>query len=202
MPSFEAVIFDMDGVLCHLDDDARIAHLVARTGQTSEFVHDAIWGSGFEDRSDKGEFSADEYLDLFGGCLGRSFTRAEWVAYRRSGMTPISEALAIASDVARLVPCALLTNNGHLLAEEIDGLFSELRAIFGDRIWASARFGRQKPDPEIFLQACALLGSRPAETLFIDDRADNVAGAIEAGLQGHVFRGVDGLRACIYGEAV
>jgi putative hydrolase of the HAD superfamily len=40
-----------------------------------------------------------------------------------------------------------------------------------------------------------LLEAKPEETLFVDDREDNVEGARAAGLSAIVFRGADQLRA-------
>jgi FMN phosphatase YigB (HAD superfamily) len=58
----------------------------------------------------------------------------------------------------------------------------------------SARLGAQKPDPEFYHRALALFGFIAHERLFTDDRADNVDGAIAAGLMGHVNAGPDTLR--------
>jgi 2-haloacid dehalogenase len=44
-----------------------------------------------------------------------------------------------------------------------------------------------KPDPAIFALALTRFGLAPGESVFIDDRADNVAAANAAGLLGHVF---------------
>jgi hypothetical protein len=44
------VLFDMDDVLSHYDRSARVNHLSALSGQAPETVHQAIWGSGLEDR--------------------------------------------------------------------------------------------------------------------------------------------------------
>jgi HAD superfamily hydrolase (TIGR01549 family) len=43
--------------------------------------------------------------------------------------------------------------------------------------------GKRKPDPEIFLQVLQENNLDPAETLFLDDNKDNVAGAQKVGLQ-------------------
>jgi putative hydrolase of the HAD superfamily len=63
----------------------------------------------------------------------------------------------------------------------------------------SAQFGTQKPEPEVFRRALALLGFEPGEALFTDDRAENVDGAIAAGLIGHVHAGPEALRARLAG---
>lgn len=59
-----------------------------------------------------------------------------------------------------------------------------------------------KPDKAIYLRLCEKYGLLPRECLFIDDRADNVAGAEAAGMTGYLFGGdhrklklfIDGLK--------
>ena len=64
-----------------------------------------------------------------------------------------------------------------------------------DRLVTSCDIGLAKPDPEAYRAALVLLEAKPEETLFVDDREDNVAGARAAGLSAIVFRGADQLRA-------
>ena len=177
----------MDDVLCHLDDEKRIQYLHDLSGMRHHDIEYAIWGSGFEDRSDAGEFSAEEYLVEFGNRIDYPISRQEWCDYRRSGMTPIPEMLEFAASLVSTHKLGVLTNNGLLLRDEIDTLFPELRPIFGDNIFCSAQYKCRKPNPEVYLAACEMLGSKPSETLFIDDRQVNVQGAIDAGLSGFHF---------------
>jgi len=183
----EAIIFDMDGVLCHLDDDARLNHLREATGRTVTEICGAIFESGFEDESDRGAYSAGGYLEEFGHRLNTDLRVEDWVQYRKTGMTPIRESLEVAARLAGSHKLALLTNNGLLLIQEIDVIFPELRRTFGQHLYCSAHFGVQKPEPEVFLQACRRLGSNPAKTLMIDDVEANVAGARAASLYGYHF---------------
>ena len=46
-----------------------------------------------------------------------------------------------------------------------------------------------KPDAEFFRKACEKFGAKAEETLFIDDLADNVEGALRFGIKGLVFGG-------------
>ena len=52
-----------------------------------------------------------------------------------------------------------------------------------------------KPDAAIFELAMMRFGLAPGEALFVDDRADNVAGGEAVGLIGHVFERAGPLRA-------
>ncbi len=53
----------------------------------------------------------------------------------------------------------------------------------------SAVCGMTKPHADIFEYACTLCGSKPHETLFIDDSALNIDGAKQAGLVTYHFNG-------------
>lgn len=52
----------------------------------------------------------------------------------------------------------------------------------------SFELGAMKPDLMVYREALNLVGARPETALFIDDLADNVAGAERAGIQGLLYR--------------
>ncbi len=51
-----------------------------------------------------------------------------------------------------------------------------------ERCFVSYEMGLRKPDVAIYERVCAEAGISPADTLFIDDNPDNIAGANQAGL--------------------
>ena len=59
-----------------------------------------------------------------------------------------------------------------------------------------------KPDPAIYYLALDRFGLRPAEALFIDDRAINVEGALAVGMQAHLFTDAADLRARLVAEGL
>ena len=60
----EAVIFDMDDVLCRYDLGRRLRALSRITGKMPRDIRAAIWDSGFEDAADSGGYpDPDHYLD-------------------------------------------------------------------------------------------------------------------------------------------
>ena len=189
------VLFDMDDVLCRYDWHGRVAELSRLSSRSFAELEASIWNSGFEDTSDTGQIDAETYLAGFSARLGMPFTRAEWIENRRAAMTPWPDMLALAGAISEHAAIAVLTNNGHLTGEHIDALFPELRPVFGARICVSAQFNTQKPDPDVYRRALVHLGFAPHETLFTDDKPENVEGAIAAGLHGHVHAGSDALRA-------
>jgi len=52
-----------------------------------------------------------------------------------------------------------------------------------------------KPDPAIYRYALERLGTRPDETFFLDDKAENVDTAVALGMKGLVFSSVEKLRS-------
>jgi putative hydrolase of the HAD superfamily len=59
---------------------------------------------------------------------------------------------------------------------------------------SSCYLGLRKPDRAIYTHALDILGRPPERILFIDDRAENVAGAVAVGMRGIHFVGADKLR--------
>lgn len=190
----KAFIFDMDDVLCTYDVGRRIEALSHLSGRSEAEIRAAIWQTDFLDRADRGDFSAEGFLEEFGRRLGHPLTRAEWVEARRLSMVPNAPMLALVKALGQSHRLALLTNNDRLLAETIDKLFPALRGLFGHHLYVSAELGLAKPDPEIFRAVCHKVSVETNAAFFIDDLAVNVAGAKKAGLEGHVFAGYRGFR--------
>ena len=78
--------------------------------------------------------------------------------------------------------------NGHRFSRF--GLRRYFRVAF-----SSCYVGLRKPEPAIYRRALDILGSDPARTLFIDDRQENVDGAVTAGMKAIRFTGAEALRA-------
>jgi epoxide hydrolase-like predicted phosphatase len=64
-----------------------------------------------------------------------------------------------------------------------------------DAIIISAEVGLAKPDPRIYRLAVEQLGVAPSEAVFVDDVAENAAGARAAGLQAILFANPQQARA-------
>ena len=58
--------------------------------------------------------------------------------------------------------------------------------LFEGRIFSSTDVDRGKPEPDLFLHACSMMGYTPQETIVIEDSLTGVQAAISAGMR--VFR--------------
>lgn len=191
------ILFDMDDVFYVYDRPARISVLSAETGLDAAFVERRIWTDGVEDAADAGAFATTgAYLAAWSDALGHPVGLDLWMRARQAGMTPIAGTFRSARRAAAAgLPVAVLTNNGPAVLETRHRLVPELAELVGERFTVSAQFGRRKPDPEVYRAACRHLGWEEAGTLFVDDRAENVRGAVQAGLGGHHFTGPEDLAA-------
>ncbi|WP_271669051.1 HAD family hydrolase [Bradyrhizobium sp. CCBAU 51627] len=192
----------MDNVLCDYDRGKRVARLAELAGSTDEFVHQAIWDSGFELLGDSGTLDPVDYLRGFGERIGYPLSLGEWVEARRCSMQADRAMLEIVGQLRRTVDVAVLTNNTTLVADHIDTLLPELRPLFGAKIYTSAQFKTAKPDPLCYRLCASELKVRPETILFVDDLAANVAGAREAGLFAHHHTSVETFRQALAGHGL
>lgn len=188
----------MDGVLYDYLPESRLDFLARLTGKPPEDIYDAIWSSGFEDRAEAGAYkSGAAYLAAYARQLGFAITREQWTSSRKAVMRARPDMLNLAAQIADVSKIALLTNNGMLLKETLAEIAPDVPRIFGEHVYVSAEFDTKKPDPDIYRRLVKALGHVPDETLFIDDKAENVDGARQAGLHGHHFQTEEALRAAV-----
>ncbi len=192
-----AVIFDMDDVLCRYHFDKRLVRLSKMTGVAAEIINEVIWKQGFDEEADAGRYTAEEYHRLFCERIGVSLSKEQWLEARTISMEPDHEVLDMARRVKRNAVLSLLTNNGPLLKESIHRVFPQVAEIFAERAHFSFEFGVCKPDPRVFLRLVHRLQVDPGETLFIDDTASYIEGAMKAGLLTHHFRSASRLRTAL-----
>jgi len=58
---------------------------------------------------------------------------------------------------------------------------------FFERVFISAVLRMKKPDPAIYRHALKEMNVLPQESLFIDDKEENIAAALNLGMRGVVF---------------
>ncbi|MGQ0833005.1 MAG: transcription antitermination factor NusB [Microthrixaceae bacterium] len=193
MPAVDAVIFDLDGVIRHWDEQHPLAaelRLGLPEGSLSAAALDPA----------RLERVLDGRLPFEGWC---SEVGAELAAAHGVAAQDIADAWATATwqiDLAVIemiravrasVPVALLSNaSSHLRVDlELCGIADEFDAVIG-----SAELGAAKPDPVAFRAALGALGAAASRTLFVDDMVHNVEGARALGIRAEQFVGVDELR--------
>ena len=188
------VLFDLDDVLAHYDHATRVGALAERVGATTNAVQAALFDSGLELDTDLGRYTPDQHAVELAHRLGVPVSLADCIDARGAAMDIHHEVLRLAHAVSKRSRIAILTNNGVFLRDHLAAMCPPLFPLFAGRVFCSGQFGIAKPDPDIYLRCCAALDASPAQTLFIDDKAANAAGARRAGLAAIHFTGADALQ--------
>lgn len=130
--------------------------------------------------------------NILGVRIGGEDFRMIWCDIFRldNGMVALGESLS------RRYGTWLVSNTSRAHYEWIVGKFPQINFYKGSAL--SFELGVMKPADEYYSKAIERFGIDPARSIFIDDLAENVEGAIRAGMHGIVFTGrealVDGLR--------
>ena len=191
-------LFDFDKTLYSYDFRRRLPEL-ARLGGVSQYhLASTWWAAGFERLAEAGEWpTADAYLDEFARVTGARLTLDQWADARSLAMTRIDGSVAALRRAATLGTVSLLSNNPAPFAEALPRLAPDVCGILGENRLVSAQIGVRKPDPRVFELAVARYGVSPDDAFMVDDSAENVAGAREAGLHAHQFTTPELLDAAI-----
>ncbi len=197
MTGIQSVLFDMDGVLYAYDFENRLNLLEQALDVPKEKIRAEIFSSGFENAADDGSMDSDAYIAGISERLGVEVRPGQWIAARKWAMAPEPPMIDMARDLKTRLEIAMLTNNNTLTAEHLAELAPELPDLFGERLFVSAVFGGGKDHPETFTRLLGDLGWTPGGTLFVDDNADYIASAAQAGLVTHLFTDVGAFRAAL-----
>ncbi|MES1212673.1 MAG: HAD-IA family hydrolase [Leifsonia sp.] len=191
-------VFDMDDVLYDYDWRVRMTGLTELTGHDVAELRRRWWHDDGEWAAEAGRFAdAAAYHAAFTAALGQHIPVDDWIAIRRSAMTPWPESFAAVERAAQLGSVALLTNNGALVEAHLAELAPELVPLFGAELHTSSFYGARKPDPQVFASLLAHYGVPAEQVFFVDDLAVNVEGARSVGITAHRFTDAVSLTAAI-----
>lgn len=193
----DLVLFDLDDVLVDYSHEVRCRTLGDRIGRDADAVHAALFGSGLETEADLGRIDAEGVARVLSETLATTVTLADCVAARAAAMTPRLALGDIVDALAARCRLAVLTNNGLMVRDHFATLCPPFAAHFAGHVHCSAMYGIAKPDPDVFAHCAAALGVAPSRVLFIDDKPGNAAGAMRAGMSGHHYRDIAGLRSAL-----
>lgn len=197
MNRIDLVLFDLDDVLVDYSHEVRCRTLGERIGRDASAVYAALFGSGLERDADLGRIDPVGVARVLSDTLSTSVTLADCVAARAAAMTPRPALVEIVAALATRCRLAVLTNNGLMVRDHFASLCPPFAAHFAGAVHCSAMYGIAKPDPAVFAHCAEALGVAPSRVLFIDDKAANAAGAIRAGMSGHHYRNIAGLRSAL-----
>ncbi len=179
----KAIIFDYGGVLCYHPSDEQVAELAALCRLPVEDFQKAYWS--LRPAYDSGDLTPREYWGRTG-----DYTESEIETFRDRDVQFWVRLDTRMMDWARELRRAgfrtgLLSN----LPPDLGCYLREVSLVTAnfDHHSFSYELRSSKPAPAIYWDALTGLGVQPEEALFLDDRADNVAGAVACGMHALQF---------------
>lgn len=186
-----AVFFDIGNVLLKFD----VTHVVSRIALAVSHhplrVAKLLWNRGLVDGIERGEVTTSELYAIFQDELAYEGDFPSFVDLWCDYFTLDAGADRILNRLARRLPVYLLSNTNRLHYEFIRANYSFARRVRGAVL--SYRLGARKPEPAIYRAALKRARVRAGSALFIDDRAENIAGAEREGFQTILYTGAEAL---------
>ena len=185
---YTAVIFDLGGVIIHIDYAATI-HAFENLGH-SDFhtLYSQAQQSGLFDELETGKISGQRFVNELLPYLKAGTSPNKVVAAWNAliGAVP-KERIELLQKVREKHPTFLLSNTNELHMQAVlrswNASSNQPMSDFFDHIYLSHEIGMRKPNAEIFEFVCRENHLNPAETLFIDDSIQHIEGAKSCGLQ-------------------
>lgn len=179
----KAAVFDMDGLMFDTERVAILAwdyagekmglgktgYMVYRTLGVNVNASNQIWRNAFGDKYNEEELW--------------KYTREFYNDFYANNRVPVKKGLYVLLDY--------LKNNGYKLAVASStskrGVERNLKDAgvleYFDALICGDMVEKSKPEPEIYLKACAALGAEPSETIALEDSRNGLLSAHRAGMK-------------------
>ncbi len=173
----KAIIFDFAGVI------GTDGYWIWLREKVSDLEKNRSYFQDLSRKVDKGIISNQEFVEAISKNIGIS---GEIVSREIIGKIKINfQLLNLISRLKKTYKIALLTNFTHEWIEELITTY-KLDRYFDVKV-ISSLYKTIKPEKKIYLTAVNLLGVKPEEAIFIDDRQSNIDGGKNAGIKSLLF---------------
>ncbi len=197
--SVKAVIFDFGGVLVRTRSQHLRRAWEERLGLPPGGASAAVFSGERGRAAQLGQISDVEHWRAIGEALG--LAGAALAEFRHDFFAEDILDQDLLAYVDRLAVAGLHVGLLSNAADNARSVFAKKYGILGHfhSVTISAEEGVMKPDPRIFHVALARAGVRPDEAIFVDDFAENVAGAQVIGMIGVHFTDPNAARRQLVG---
>lgn len=198
-----AVIFDFGMVLSGLPNPDAYAAMLHITGLSTERFEKLYWADRHS--YDEGKLNGMAYWQKFVRDAELTLTpEAIEELHLQDAIHWTSQNPAMVAWQwqlkARGILTAILSNMGDSVLDSLERKFDWL-SRFDVLVW-SFQLGMAKPDPAIYKHVLEKLGTKPEETLFLDDKMVNIEAAQKLGIRAIQFSTVEKLRAGLIAEGL
>jgi putative hydrolase of the HAD superfamily len=189
--AIEYIFFDLGMVILEFDHSIALNKLAALSKQTPHQIENAIFDSGLETEFETGLIEAAEFHSRF--CKATNCEINESAL-----LEACSDIFELNTSIMPLIgqlsavgfPKGILSNTCSAHWEHVFRTYPFLRNSFRDYV-LSYESKSMKPDSKIYTDAISVAGVAADKIFFIDDRQENVDGALAAGLDAILYRSAE-----------
>lgn len=182
-PLPRAVLLDLGGVVLDIDPRACFVSWATAAGVDAESIARRWSVDDAYKAFEVGAMGFAEYVDSLSRRLGVTLTEEQWMtgwnALLRGPFPGIADILPA---VARRLPLYAFSNTNPVHEAVWRAQLADVLGSF-QKVYTSCGLRLRKPDEAAYLAVASDMSVDPGAILFIDDNAENIAGARAAGLR-------------------
>ncbi len=195
----EFCYFDLGNVLLRFSNERAMSQMAALAAFDAEELRSLLLGpiecESIQWLYERGDISTDDYIEHYRKFTGHAPDLGEFSHAASDMFEPIVESFALIEHLhAAGHRLGILSNTNPLhWAFVTDGRYPALNYCF-EKHCTSFAARSMKPEAKIYQHAIELASVPAAKIFFADDRAENVAGAIEVGIDAVLFTSTEELK--------
>lgn len=184
----EFIYFDLGNVLLYFDHEIAVRQMASLVDRPTDLIREVVFQSELQTDYETGRINDEEFHSRFCDAVSASCKLVE-LKHAASDIFRINPGTF--QIAARLHTCGyrlgILSNTCHAHWEFISSqTYWLFEHVFEQEI-LSYEVGSMKPDSKIYQAAIDAAKLAPEQIFFMDDRQENVNGAIEAGMDAVLF---------------
>ena len=179
----------MGGVIINLDINKTIQAFNKLSNIPFETIYTQLQQTPIFDKFDKGEISESDFFDELQIALALPISKEKLIfAWNAMLLDFPKHRLDLLQKLKPHYRLFLLSNTNETHITEFEAAlfkqhgYKNLETFF-ETVYYSCRMGKRKPNSDIFDYVISNHNLNPQETLFIDDTAQHVKGALKTGIQ-------------------
>lgn len=195
MNHFKNIIFDLGGVILHIDYLLTEKAFKALGCVDFEKKYSQAKQLPLFDDFEKGKISNEDFVKELKKMLDMNVSDTDIInAWDAMLIDLPASRLQLLAELKKKYRTFLLSNTNEIHIKGFEKIIYEQHGISGleayfEKVYYSCRVNMRKPDAEIFELVLNENGLNPRETLFIDDSIQHIEGALKAGLQAKLLSG-------------
>ena len=187
------IYFDLGKVIVDFDHDIACRAIGEATGLNPDEVKSAIFDFGWEVKYESGLISSDQFHQHFCDVTKTNLAKSQFLSYVGDVFSPNQRIFPLLTQLkARNFPMGILSNTCPAHWDHVVRHFKVVGQFFEPLI-LSYQVQSMKPEQKIYDAAIEQAGCQTKNVFFVDDRQENVEGAIAAGMDAVLYTSVPNL---------